>query len=160
MRKPAFCICENKDADQLRGSREADQRLCFRYIDSTIPLVSNPKFQASSHLLWLYSLICVGPDKKPECWFSHDAAHISLFLCVTRRGGLSSTTWSATCWEKKCISIHCFLKMQAEILFFFFKKGQLLSGGIIEGQQCGHLMLYDVTTSNFTVHGTCTCTSR
>ena len=23
MRKPAFCICENKDADQLRGNREA-----------------------------------------------------------------------------------------------------------------------------------------
>ena len=32
-------ICENKDADQLRGNREADQRLCFRYIDSTIPLL-------------------------------------------------------------------------------------------------------------------------
>ena len=32
-RKPTFCICENKDADQLRGNREADQRLCFRYID-------------------------------------------------------------------------------------------------------------------------------
>ena len=31
MRKPAFCICENKDADQLRGYREADQRLCFPY---------------------------------------------------------------------------------------------------------------------------------
>ena len=39
VRKPAFCICENKDADQLRGNREADQRLCFRYIDSTIPLL-------------------------------------------------------------------------------------------------------------------------
>ena len=24
VRKPAFCICENKDADQLRGNREAD----------------------------------------------------------------------------------------------------------------------------------------
>ena len=24
MRKPDFCICENKDADQLRGNREAD----------------------------------------------------------------------------------------------------------------------------------------
>ena len=24
------CICENKDADQLRGNREANQRLCFR----------------------------------------------------------------------------------------------------------------------------------
>ena len=39
MRKPAFCICENKDADQLRGNREADQRLCFRYSDSTVPLL-------------------------------------------------------------------------------------------------------------------------
>ena len=25
--------------DQLRGKREADQRLCFRYSDSTIPLL-------------------------------------------------------------------------------------------------------------------------
>ena len=40
MRKLAFCICENKDADQLRGNRDADKRLCFRYIDSTIPLLS------------------------------------------------------------------------------------------------------------------------
>ena len=39
MRKPGFCICENKDADQLRGNREADQRLCFRYMDTTIPLL-------------------------------------------------------------------------------------------------------------------------
>ena len=46
MRKPAFCICENKDADQLRGNREADQRLCFRFIDSTIPLL--PKSEISS----------------------------------------------------------------------------------------------------------------
>ena len=46
MRKPAFCICENKDADQLHGNREADQRLCFRYTDSTIPLL--PKSEISS----------------------------------------------------------------------------------------------------------------
>ena len=39
MRNPDFCICENKDADQLRGNREADQLLCFRYRDSTIPRV-------------------------------------------------------------------------------------------------------------------------
>ena len=39
VRKPAFCRYENKDADQLRGDPEADQRLCFRFIDSTIPLV-------------------------------------------------------------------------------------------------------------------------
>ena len=47
MRKSAFCICENKDADQLCGNRTADQRLCFRYIESTIPLL--PKSEISSH---------------------------------------------------------------------------------------------------------------
>ena len=39
MEKPTICIGENKDADQLRGNREADRRLCFRYSDSTIPLL-------------------------------------------------------------------------------------------------------------------------
>ena len=46
VRKPDFCLCENKDADQLRGNREADQRLCFRYIDSTMPLLT--KYKLSS----------------------------------------------------------------------------------------------------------------
>ena len=46
VRKPVFRICENKDADQLRGNREADQRLCFRYIGSTIPPL--PKSEISS----------------------------------------------------------------------------------------------------------------
>ena len=48
MRKPDLCICENKDADQPRGDREADQRLCLRYTDSTIPLL--PKFEISNLL--------------------------------------------------------------------------------------------------------------
>ena len=46
MIRPTFCICENKDADQLRGNREADQRLCFRYIDSTIPLLHKSKISS------------------------------------------------------------------------------------------------------------------
>ena len=49
MSKLAFCIYdiyENKDADQLRGDQlhgnhEADQRLCFRYTDSKIPLLQS-----------------------------------------------------------------------------------------------------------------------
>ena len=46
MGKTAFCICENKDTDQLRGNREADQCLWFRYIDSTIPLLSTPEISS------------------------------------------------------------------------------------------------------------------
>ena len=41
IRNPTFCICKNKDAD-----READQRLCFRYIDSTIPLLSKSEISS------------------------------------------------------------------------------------------------------------------
>ena len=66
VRKPAYCICENKDADQLRGNREADQRLCFRYTDSIIPLLS--KFEISS-LYSYYVVVQPGlcrPGRKPR----------------------------------------------------------------------------------------------
>ena len=39
MRKPTTCIGENKDADQLRGNCEADQRFCFLTSESTISLL-------------------------------------------------------------------------------------------------------------------------
>ena len=55
-RKPAFCICENKDADQP---------LCFRYIDSTTPLLSKSKISS----FWPYSVAAqpglAGPCRKP-----------------------------------------------------------------------------------------------
>ena len=47
MGKPTICIGENKGADQLRSNCEADQRLCFRYMDSTINLPSKSRI---SHL--------------------------------------------------------------------------------------------------------------
>ena len=59
MRK-MFCICENRDADQL-------QRLGFCYIQTVQvqSLVSNPK--TSGLLLCLYSSVCVGPSGNPKC---------------------------------------------------------------------------------------------
>ena len=53
MGKPTICIGENKGADQLRGNREADQGHCFRYSDSTIPLLL--KSEISS--FWLFSVL-------------------------------------------------------------------------------------------------------
>ena len=35
-----------------------------------------PKFKASSSFLCLYRSVCVGPVRKPHCWFSHEGAHI------------------------------------------------------------------------------------
>ena len=64
MRKPAFCICENKAADHHRGNREADQRLCFRYIDSTIPLVPKSKISCLKLSSVIAQPVCVGPGRK------------------------------------------------------------------------------------------------
>ena len=77
MGKPTICIGESKGADQLRGNREADLAFVFatRIVHSLFFL--NPKFQASSCLLWLYSPVCDGPVQKPHCWFSHEAAQVS-----------------------------------------------------------------------------------
>ena len=67
MRKPAFCVCENKDADPLRGNIA---KLISAFV-FTIRIVRslyylNPKCQASSHLLWLYRPVCVGPGRNPR----------------------------------------------------------------------------------------------
>ena len=69
MRKPDFLhICENnKDAYHLCRNCTPDQYLCFYFRDSTIPFVFlNPKFHASSHLLWLYKSVCFRPGLKPR----------------------------------------------------------------------------------------------
>ena len=94
MRKPAFCICENKDADQLRGNREADQRLCFRFLESTMHLLS--KYEISS----LYSSsmavqpgLCRTRSETPKTGFliprlmcipSEDTVNISILIKLTR----------------------------------------------------------------------------
>ena len=44
--KSTICIGKNKGAYQLRSNCEADQRLCFRYTNSTIPLLSKSKISS------------------------------------------------------------------------------------------------------------------
>ena len=51
MRKPAFCIYENKGADQLRYNRAADQCLCFRYTSTS----NIRNFEPLTIFLWLYN---------------------------------------------------------------------------------------------------------
>ena len=75
LRKPDFCICKNKTADKLCSNRTTDQRLCFSYMDRTIPVL--PKAEISSHLPWLHSLVCVVPGLKPRSQFSQNEAHIT-----------------------------------------------------------------------------------
>ena len=88
MRRPGFCIFENKNADQLRGNREADQRLCFRYTDSTIPLLSKPEISSLRLAIFSGCTARFVSDlvENPEDRFSHNEAHISLASILWDRG--------------------------------------------------------------------------
>ena len=78
MRKPAFSICKNKGADQLCNNRAADQRLCFRYVDILIPLLSKPV----ANLLWLYSLVCVRPGQKSRGFQLDQGSNTKIATCA------------------------------------------------------------------------------
>ena len=78
MGKPAFCIWANKDADQLRGNREADQRLCFRYRDSTILLLPKSEISCRDCTAWFVS----DQVGNSEDRFPHNKAHI--VMCKAR----------------------------------------------------------------------------
>ena len=66
MRKPAFCICENKGSDQLHGYHEADRSLCFLYTDGTIPLLSTSEISSLQPSSWAVQPgLCVGLGGKP-----------------------------------------------------------------------------------------------
>ena len=78
VRKPAFCICENKDADQLHGNPKLISAFVFaiRIVQSLY--YQNPKFQTSSHLLWLYSPVCVRPGREPRRpFFSERGSYVT-----------------------------------------------------------------------------------
>ena len=75
MKKPDFCICENKDADQLRSKLISAFVFATRIVQFLFYL--NMKVQASSHLLSLCSLVCVGPGRNPEDRFSQNEAHMT-----------------------------------------------------------------------------------
>ena len=84
MRKPAFCICENKDADQLRGyavtAKLISAFVFAPWIEQSL-FYLDPKFQASSHLLWLYSLVCVGPGRRPRRpVFSQHCSYFAVYI--------------------------------------------------------------------------------
>ena len=67
MTKQNFCLCINKGADQLYSNSycTADQRLCFCYTDSTIPLeLSSSSEISASYLQRLNRPFYVGHGQK------------------------------------------------------------------------------------------------
>ena len=74
MRKPDFCICENKGADQLCGNRTTDQRLCFRHIIQNFKPVA---IFCGYTVRFVSDLV-----GNPEDRFSHNEAQMILVILV------------------------------------------------------------------------------
>ena len=66
VRKPDFCLGENKGADQLRGTAKLISAFVFATRIVQFLFYLNPKFQASCSFLSLYRPVCVGPGRKPR----------------------------------------------------------------------------------------------
>ena len=64
VRKPEFCICENKDADFAATAKLISAFVFAARIAKSLYFL-NQEFQVSNNLLWLYSPVCVGPGRKP-----------------------------------------------------------------------------------------------
>ena len=64
MKKSAFAYAKTKT--QISFAVTAKLISAFVFVTLIVQSLNflNPKFQASSHLLWLYSPVCVGPDRK------------------------------------------------------------------------------------------------
>ena len=117
MGKPDFCLGENKGADQLRSNCEADQRLCFRYTDSTIPVLSKSKIsslQSSSVLVQLG--LCQTWSETPKTGFL--ASRLNFQIDLFHGKPCCLTTWKINanmyqqylashivCWQNSIISM-------------------------------------------------------
>ena len=79
MRKPFF-FAYAKTKTQISFAVTA--KLISAFVFPTPRVLSlyflNMKFQASSHLVWSYSLVCVRPGGKPEDQFCHNEAPLIL----------------------------------------------------------------------------------
>ena len=83
MRKTDFCICENKDADQLKVTAKLISAFVFAKWIVQYLFYLNPKFQVSRDLLWLHSPVCFRPSRKPRRpVFSEQG---SIAICIFQR---------------------------------------------------------------------------
>ena len=78
MGKPTICITKTKTQISFAVTAKLISAFVFATQIVQFLFYLNPKFQAYSSFLCLYRPVCVGPVRKPHCWFSHEAAQISL----------------------------------------------------------------------------------
>ena len=118
MTKPDFCICKNKGACQLCSNCLADQRLWFRFMDSTFLLLIISKLSTC-----FQSFCCDCPSRsgqKPKrTFFSHHITYITYQrMLISRQSPLQSYVYSLSvhqhCSSALSLFHHCGLTQDKE----------------------------------------------
>ena len=124
MRKPDFCICKNKGADQLCSNCTADQPLCFRYTVSMSSPTYTQNFKVLAFLCDCTYQFMSDLIGNPEDRSSRDAAHIvtaaSKGSQVSGNGtDLSGTSWAQVLneWSKYQVNTCCGLHTRFQLLY-------------------------------------------
>ena len=102
MGKPIICIAENKAADQLCSNCTADQRHCFRYSDSTLPLLLISKvssFYLSS--MPVQTVFCRTWSKPKLLVFSCTSSN-DIFLALQTKSSYTCLSCSAAASPRDC----------------------------------------------------------
>ena len=70
MRKPVYSICEQQRRRSACASAQSDQRLCFRFLDSTVQLISISEI-SSRHLVSVAAQagLCLTWSETPKTGF-------------------------------------------------------------------------------------------
>ena len=99
LRKPAFAYAKTKPQISCAVTTQLISAFVFATHIVQSLFFLNPKYQASSYLLWFYSLVCVRPGRKPRKpvfsqrgSFQDDVFWSFDFLCTT--GNRMETTYN------------------------------------------------------------------
>ena len=101
----------------------------------------NAKFQASSHYLWLYSLVCVGPGRKPRrpvfsrgSWYFTNRIFICISVWFTRKKKNKAIEFSTITQTRPCniqryfTAVKMFIFRWKFLIFFLFWLKTLIVG--------------------------------
>ena len=91
MGKPTICLGEKKAQISFAVPAKLISAFVFSTLIVQFLFYLNPKFQASSSFLCLYSSVCVRPVRKPHCWFPHEVAQLLTALISESRDLATAT---------------------------------------------------------------------
>ena len=153
MRKPVIAHAKIKTQISCAVTAQLTSAFAFATWIVQSRYFLNPKFQASSHLLWLYSPVCVGPGRKSRRPVfsqrgSGDAVHAHILLVVVLDFNICQLYQNKEKLLKRH-SLECIIRCTSwETCLLGFRSGPLQPQNITRSRNFGFMKKRDCTIYN------------